>query len=125
MKLLYSIAMGYSRKLYPRYNFLRKPPRIFKFVTLPLEILGKTRFHPYPWKFCRIVCHLLQIPRSKAKDPWMEIPHQFFLRTPRNSTSFLIHPWNFHMLFLQYSLKFHVLDPPSLASYVFIHGREK
>ena len=45
----------------------------------------------------------------------MEIP-RFFLIAPRNSTSFLIDPWNFHMLFLpylEYPWKFHVL---SLAS---------
>ena len=30
----------------------------------------------------------------------MEIPHDFFLNYPGNSTSFLIDPWNFHMFFL-------------------------
>ena len=39
----------------------------------------------------------------------MEIPHEFFLNTPGNSTFCLIDLWNFHMLFLQYLWKFHVL----------------
>ena len=41
----------------------------------------------------------------------IEIPHYFFLNTPGNSTSFLIDPWNFHVLFLKYPWKFHVLNP--------------
>ena len=41
----------------------------------------------------------------------MEIPYEFFLNTHGNSTSFLIEHWNFHMLFLQYPWKFHVLTP--------------
>ena len=41
-----------------------------------------------------------------------EIPHEFFLITPENSTCFLIDPWNLHMLFFQYISKFHVLNPP-------------
>ena len=37
---------------------------------------------------------------SKFKNQrCMEIPHEFFVNTPGNSTSFLIGPWNFHMLF--------------------------
>ena len=54
--------------------------------------------------------HPLEISRSKTKtQPWkLQI---FFLYTPRNSTSFLIDPWNFPMLLLQYPLKFHVLKP--------------
>ena len=47
-----------------------------------------------------------QKPRS------LEIPHEFFLNTPGNFTSFLVEPWNFHMLFLQYPWKFHDLNPP-------------
>ena len=44
----------------------------------------------------------------------MEIPHDFFLITLGNSTSFLIDPWNFYMFFPQYPWKFHVLNPPCL-----------
>ena len=44
----------------------------------------------------------------------MEIPHDFFLITPRNSTSFLIKPQNFDVLFLHQPSKFHVLKPTCL-----------
>ena len=125
IKLIYDIAMGYPRKN-PQYTFLRKTLGIFKTCHFTLRNSEENKVLSLPQEIlCRIVWHLLQISRSKTKDPWMEIPHEFFLKTPRNSTSFLIHPWDFHMLFLQYSLKFHVLDPPSLTSYIFIHCREK
>ena len=49
---------------------------------------------------------------QKAKP--MKIPHNFFMITPRNSSSFWNNSWNFHMLFLQYSWKIHILtDPPA------------
>ena len=38
-----------------------------------------------------------------------DIPHDFFLITSGNST-FLIDPWNFHILFFQYPWKFQVLN---------------
>ena len=44
----------------------------------------------------------------------MEIPHDLFLITPRNSTSFLIKPQNFDVLFLHQPSKFHVLKPTCL-----------
>ena len=51
-------TIGYSRKNPNRGRRLRiyfseKNPGIFIFVTLPLEILENTSFHP--WKFCKIV----------------------------------------------------------------------
>ena len=55
-----------------------------------------------PWKF------------QDQKPRPMEILHNFFLNTPGNSTSFLIDPLNFHMLFLQYPQIFHVLNSPCL-----------
>ena len=45
--------------------FWNSPSEVFRFVTLPLEIPDKAKFHP--WKFCKIVCHPLEIPRSKTK----------------------------------------------------------
>ena len=68
------------------YNFLKKNPRNFRFVTLPVEIPEKTSIHPWkfsktlsdtPWKF------QIQKPRP------MEIPHQFLLE----------HPWKFCFFF--------------------------
>ena len=45
------------------------------------------------------------IPQFQFPNPRpMEIPHYFFLVTPRNSTSFLINSWKFDMLFLWYPL---------------------
>ena len=43
-------------------------------------------------------CVPLETPRPKKK--FMEIPHNFFLTTLGNSTSFLINHQKFHMLFL-------------------------
>ena len=104
--------MGCSRKNLNRrggwgYIFLKKnPPGIFGFVTLPLEILEKTSFHPLETLQNCVTDSPLEIPRPKTKTLPMEIPHGFFLKTLGNSTSFLIGPRNFHMLFLQYPCKF-------------------
>ena len=120
IKLLYSIEMpnGLFQKKSSIYFSETLPLEFLNLSLLPLEIPKKTRFHSYTRKFCRIVWHLLQMPRSKNKRPmdgnstdstWV------FLKTPRNSTSFLVHrtlEFPHHALsFLQYSLKFHVLEP--------------
>ena len=65
-----------------RIYFSEKTPEIFRFVTLPLEILDKTRL--YRWKFHRIVLHPFETPRPKTK-------------THGNSTWFFLdHLWTFH-----------------------------
>ena len=79
--------------------FRNPPSGILKFVTLPLEIPEKTSCHP--WKFCKIVCHPLEIPKSKTKTQ-ENFTLVFLYKTPINSTSFLIGPWDFHVPFLQY-----------------------
>ena len=43
------------------------------------------------------------------------IPEKIQTGNPWNSTSFLINPWKFHMLFLWYPWKFHFLNPPCLG----------
>ena len=48
-----------------RTYFLEKNSKIFRFVTLHLEILDKTKL--YPCKFREIVLHPLEIPRPKMK----------------------------------------------------------
>ena len=48
-----------------RAYFLKKKPVIFRFVTLPLEIPDKAKFHT--WKFHKIVLNHLEIPRTKTK----------------------------------------------------------
>ena len=85
--------MDYSRKN-PSWRgsgcaFLKELPRIFIFVILPLEILEKTSF--YPWKFCKIVWHALEILKLKTK-----IYGNFTI-------IFLEHIWRFHLLPLEIS----------------------
>ena len=90
------------------------------FLKKKLEILGLSL---YSWKFWRKKtsspeilqnCYKLSKFQAKQKPRPLEISHDFFLITPENSTSFLIEPWNFYMLFLQYPWKFHVLNLPCL-----------
>ena len=85
------------------------PPTPMEFLDLslcPRKFQRKQAFTP--WKFCRVVWHPLEISGSKTKSHGK---YTSFLYTPGNSTSFLIDPWNFHMLFLQYPWKFHVFNP--------------
>ena len=72
------------------------PSGIFRFVTLSLEIPEKISFH-----LLEILRHALEIPRSKTKTQ-ENFTLVFLYKTPINSTSFLIGPWNFHVSFLQY-----------------------
>ena len=83
------------------YTFLKKP---LEFIYLSLYP-KRTSFHP--WKFQNFELHPLEIPRP------MENPHDFFLITPRKSTSFLIDS-GISACFFQYPLKFHVLNSPYL-----------
>ena len=66
------------------HTFLNKNPGVFRFGTLPLDILDKTKL--YPWKFRKIVLHPFENPRSKTK-------------VHGNSTFFLDHTWRFHFFF--------------------------
>ena len=72
MKL--TCRQGYSKKKYKQveageYNFLKTPWNL-RFVTLTSEIMEKTSFYPPEnWKFCKIVCHPLKIPKVKNQDP--------------------------------------------------------
>ena len=93
-----------------RIYFFEKPLEFFIFFTLPLEIPDKTQLKP--WIFRKIVLDLLEVRRPKTKTPGLEILHYFFLITLGNSTSFLINPCKFHMLFLWHPWKFHILKPP-------------
>ena len=83
------------------HTFLKKEnPDIFRFITVPLEILDKRKL--YPFKFREIVSYSLEIPNPKIKTYYMEIQHNILLINPGNSTSISVEPWNFHMIF-QYS----------------------
>ena len=91
--------LGCSRKKFRQgwlkhSYFFQKIPLIFRFVTLSLEILEKTKLHLQ--KFHKIVLQPLGIPRPKTKShgnsTWL-----FLIRWKLHS--FLLDPWNFHMLF--------------------------
>ena len=66
------------------------------------------------WIFHKIVLHLLEIPRPKTKTPLavlkFHITFSWFGHLG-NSASFLISTWKFHVLFLWYPWKFHILNP--------------
>ena len=91
--------------------YWKKPSWNFWICHFTLRNSGEKNFHPH--KFCKIVWHsFLEIARSKTKAHHGNSTWFLFLNTPGNSTSFLIDPWNFQMLFLQHPWKFHVLNPP-------------
>ena len=90
-----------------RIYFFENPLDFFNFFTLPLEVPDKTKLNP--WIFHKIVLDPLEIPRPKTKTPGNST---LLLITLGNSTSFLINPWKFHMLFLWYPWKFHIHNPP-------------
>ena len=58
-----------------------------------------------------------KISKVKTQDPWKF--QELFLNTLGISTSFLIDPWNFHMLFLPYSWKLHLLKPSPHPIWIF------
>ena len=81
------------------------------------EFLG---FLLYPWKFQTKASTLeileirtfiiLEILRPKTKNPGNST--LFFLITLGNSILFLINYWKFHLQFLQYPWKVHILNKP-------------
>ena len=87
--------MGYFRK-----NPNRRGVEAFLKTLLEFFILLL-----YPWKFQtkqNSTTKLCQVPWKfqGEKQRALEIPHYFFLVSlAGNSTSFLINPWKFHMLF--------------------------
>ena len=58
--------------------------------------------------------------KPKNKDPWPWKFHIIFSWSPfGNSTSFLINPSKFRMLFLWYPLKFHILNPSACLDFFY------
>ena len=55
--------MAYSKGVEDFFD--KKNPKIFRFVTLPLEIREKTKLPS--WKFPKIVLQCLKIPSRKTK----------------------------------------------------------
>ena len=75
-------------------------PRLYFFEKNKLSFQRKQAFTPAnSAKSCDT-----PLGKSKVKNqgPWKFHIVFFFSINPRISTSFLIDPWNFHMLFLQY-----------------------
>ena len=98
------------------HTFLGKALKFLLLFSVPLEIPGKTKLHP--WKF-GIIMYVTSLRNSKAKKSRpLEILHDFCLVSLGISTLFLINPWKFCMLFYEYSWKLHVLTlPPSLFGF--------
>ena len=90
------------------YTFLKKTLESFIFLLYPWKFHTKQSSTPgYSTKLCQIPWNF----QGQKQIP-LEIPHYFFLVTLGNSTSFLINPWKFHMLFLGYHWEFHILNSP-------------
>ena len=85
--------------------------KVWSFVISSMEIPDKTKLHP--WKFCKIVLHPLEISGPKTKHP-CKFHMNFSWSYPRNSASFLINPWNNHIVFLQYPSGNSMSSPPCL-----------
>ena len=87
--------------------FFENPPEIFHFLLYPWKSQTKQSSNPgYSTK----LLETLEIPTGQ-KQRLLGIPYYFFLVSLLgNSTSFLINPWKFHMLFLWYPWKFHILS---------------
>ena len=103
--LVFGISVLKSLKLQNKVEKIHE--RSLKFPVTSLErkqAFGeKNKLHPC-WKFCKIVWHP---NKTHGNSIWVFLEHPCL----GNSTSFLIDPWNFHMLFLQYPSKFHVPQP--------------
>ena len=93
-----SALLGYSRKKF-RQGWLK-----YTFFKKSLEFLGLSL---YPWKFWRKQSFTSGNSTKLYYNPWefqdqkarpMEIPHDCFLIRWKLH-SFLLDPWNFHMLF--------------------------
>ena len=98
----------------------KNPSNFFVFY-FTLEILDKTKLHP--WKLHKVVLHPLEIPEPKPKNPLKF--HMILSWSPLEiSLAFSINswPWKLHMLILLHSWKLNRPTPPPwlpLFSYLF------
>ena len=114
-KLVIEIILRYSRKKFKQrwlsiYFLSEISPLTLDFLDLllhPQKFQRKQAFTPTnSGKLSGTPCKFQgQNPRA------MEIRLEFLLSTSGDCSSYLIDPWNFQMLFLQYPLKFHILSP--------------
>ena len=96
-----------------------KKNRNFKFRSLPLEILT---FLFYSWHFWTKQSFPLGNSKKMCYTPWkfqsqkptpIEIPHDFFLITPGNYTSFLINPPGISTCCFQQAPGLSMFSPPA------------
>ena len=66
--LLLIIAWAIPEKKNKGLRTFENSLEFFIFFTLPLEVLDKTKLHP--WKFHKIVLDPLEIPRPNHQDSW-------------------------------------------------------
>ena len=82
------------------HTSLKKSPGNFRYFTLSFRnFKTKQRFSP-PWNPTEL-CYTPSWKFQNQKLTPVEVPHDFSSITPGNCTSFLIKPWNPHMLFPQ------------------------
>ena len=109
--------MGYSRKIQTgnvEDILFENPLEFFIFLIYPWDFQNKAKLNP------SIFHKIVLVPIWKFQCHWPKRQttgnSTLFLLAPllRNSTSFLINPWKFHMLFLWYPWKFPILNPTCL-----------
>ena len=93
--------LGYSRKKSIQggwgQTFLETPWNFLGFLLYPWKYQTKQSFTP---RNSTKLCYTPQKLYGLKPRP-LEIPYEFFLIPPGNSTLFLISPWKFYLLFLQ------------------------
>ena len=96
------------------HTFLKKALEFLDFLLYSCKLQTKQAFTPTN---STKLCYILRKFQGLKPRP-LEIPHDFFLITPENSALLLIKTQKIHLLFLQYPLKFHILNP----LYLFFSG---
>ena len=122
---LLSWVLDYSRKIPKKESvddidtFLKKNLGSYIFVTFSLE--NKLSPLEIP-KICATPLGNSKINKLRT----MENVHDFFLITPRKSTSLLLYS-GISACFFQYPFKFHVLNPPNFFFFFFMEygGNQK
>ena len=96
------------------YFFEKKNLEFFGvfFLYIPLEVPDKQKQSSTLGNSAKL-CYIPHKFQGQRPRP-LEIPHEFFLLNPGNSTSFLINTRKFCILFPWYPWKFHILKPPHL-----------
>ena len=95
VKLTKLWKMGYAKKKFKQKDLRELVEDILWFVTLPM---------PHTCKFCRLMQNPLEVARPKTKthgnSKWFFLDYLLKFYPLGNFISFLIDPWNFHLLTL-------------------------